>query len=187
MPRAVSEVHVGPGWLYTADEGTAFPADPATAPAVDWVEIGYSTEGWNFVVDRTFERVLAAEEIDPLLTFKTAQEIHVRGTLLQNSLENLLLALGGGEITTDAGPPATRTYSPPATTEFTAFAVLLRVEAEQSATVGTEMRDFQFQKTVSVGAIDMPHNKAPNASVIAIDFEAQVPSAGDIFNIVELT
>jgi len=187
VTRTVAEVLVGPGTMYTADENEPIPSDPATAPGANWLEIGYSEAGWSFVADRTFERVRAAEEIDPLKTFKTEQELHIRGTSLQASLANLRLALGGGAIVSDAGPPETDTYTPPGSDEFTAWACLLRVQAPQTATAGTEMRDFYFPKVISIGAIDMPHDKAPQVSVIAMDFEANKPDTGDIFTIVELT
>jgi len=179
VPRTVTEVLIGTGTLYIAPVGTAFPADPTVAPGGSFIDIGYSEEGWTFVLDRTIESVMAAEEFDPLKVLQTARETHVRGATLQASLENIKIAMGGGTITT---PGTYDKYTPPAGgAALTAFAVLFRVLG-----VGTaKMRDFLFPNCVSVAAVEVPHNKAPNVSLLAIDLWATVPAAGNIFEINE--
>lgn len=181
MPRTTAEVYIGPGTLYTAAVGTAYPTNPDTAPSGSWTEIGYSEEGWLVAFDRTIERVFAAEEINALVTLKTGQETHVRGTVMQASLENLVLSFGGGTITPNSPAAGYRTYAPPATTSQTEFAVLFRVP------IGTELRDWRFPRALSVGSVEVPHNKSPNVSVIAMDFEVVVPTAGSLFTIIEST
>lgn len=181
MPRNTAEVFIGPGTLYTAPVGTAFPATPDTAVSGSWTEIGYSEEGWIVAFDRTIERVFAAEEINALIVLKTGQETHVRGTVLQATLENLLLSFGGGTITPDSPSSGFRTYTPPATTQQTEFAILFRVP------IGEETRDWKFPRALSVASVEVPHNKAPNVSAIAMDFEVVVPTAGGLFTVVEST
>ena len=185
MARVATDVLVGTGTLFTAPLGTAFPVDPTVTPAAAWEDIGYSEDGWIFAVDKTFEDVLVAEEVDALRVLKTAQEIRVRGVTAQATLENLQIAMGGGTIA--AGVPAAgfRTYSPPASATFTELAVLLRALAPPGD--GSRLRDIQCQRTVATGAIEMPHAKAPAKTVIAVDFRLIIPSAGDIFNVVEDT
>lgn len=181
MPRTTAEVYIGPGTLYTAPVGTAFPANPDAAPSGSWTEIGYSEEGWLVAFDRTIERVFAAEEINALIVLKTGQETHVRGTVMQATLENLVLSFGGGTISPATPGAGYRTYEPPATTEQDEFAVLFRVP------IGSEIRDWHFPRALSVASVEVPHNKAPNVSVIAMDFEVVVPTAGSLFSIVEST
>lgn len=180
MPRDSAKVFIGAGTLYTAPLGEAFPADPDTAPAGNWIEIGYSDDGWLIAFDRTVERVFAAEEINALVVLKTGQETHVRGTLLQATLENLELSFGGGAIATSTPSAGFRTYTPPLADEQDEFTVLFRSNLD-----GARTRDWQFPRTLSVASVEIPHNKAPNVSVVAMDFEAVVPSSGSLFAVVE--
>ena len=112
----ISEVIVGTGVLYVAaisNEGNAsgdyvaFPADNGSGawsdPAAAWVDVGYSEDGWTLEMDKTFEDIMVAEEIDPIATFKTAQEVRLTGELSQASQTNIVTALGGGTITTGDG------------------------------------------------------------------------------------
>jgi len=189
MPQSTAEVLVGAGTLYTADSPEAAPADPSAAPGVNWTEIGYSEDGWVAVIDRTIERITPAEEFDPIAVFQTAREVHVRGVLLQASLANLAIALGGGTIATAAGPPATRTYTFSEGNDAPdKLSVLLRTTAEQTVTAGTELRDWYLEQVISIGAVEVPHSKAPTVSTIAIDFEAEKPASGNpIGTVKELT
>lgn len=183
MARDALEVLVGTGTLYVAPQGEAFPANPATTPAGNWEDIGYSEEGWTFAVDRTFEDIIVAEEVDPLRVLKTAQSISMRGTAAQASLENLQLAFGGGAIADDTPAVGYRTYTPPASDVFVERSVFLRALAPPGD--ATEFRDIQCPRVVATGAVEVAHAKAPQISLVAIDFRLLVPSAGDIFTIIE--
>ena len=73
----ISEVLIGTGVLYHKDRTTSslnFPGNDSSAwdtPAsmtVAWEEVGYSEDGWTLEVDKTFEDIMVAEEIDPIKT-----------------------------------------------------------------------------------------------------------------------
>ncbi len=183
MARDVLEVLVGTGTLLIAPVGEAFPANPTTAAAGNWDDPGYSIDGWTFVVDRTYEDVVVAELIDPIRVLKTAQTISMRGTVAQNSLENLLTSFGGGAITASDPAAGFRTYRPPASDAFSEFAVLFRTEAPPGD--GSKLRDIQIPRTIAVSATELEHNKAPTIQSIGLEMRALVPSAGDIFTIIE--
>jgi hypothetical protein len=170
---------VGTGTLFTAPLGEAF-VDVDATPAGNWVEIGYSSEGWAFGADFTFEDVPVAEEVDPIFVLKTAQELRVTGAVAQPSLENLQIAMGGGTVVNDPGPPDVDTYTPPAADAFTPLALHLRVD-------GTDgfVRDFLIQSAINTGAFEMQHAKAPDLTLIALEFRLLKPAAGDIFTVVE--
>lgn len=187
MTRSTAEVLLGPGTFYTAPFGEAFPANPTVAVAGNWIDPGYSDDGWNLVADLTYEFFTPAEEIDPIATIKMAQEIHVRGLVVQFSLENLKLALGGGTIATDVGPPATQTYTPPASNAFNYFAALFRTKAPESAPGNTDWRDVKVPRVLSVSSLDIPHTKGANPSAVALDFRAIKDSASAIFTTTETT
>jgi hypothetical protein len=183
MARDALEVLVGTGTIYIAPVGEAFPTNPATAVAGNWEDPGYSTEGWTFAVDRTFEDVLVAEEVDPLRVLKTAQTIEIRGTLAQASLENLEIAFGGGAIADDTPSAGFRTYTPPASDSFDEFAVLFRTEAPPGD--GTEFRDIQAPRAIATGAVEMQHAKAPQITEVDVAFRLLIPSAGSIYTIID--
>jgi hypothetical protein len=186
MARDPLEVLVGTGTLYIAPQGTAFPANPTITPIAPWEDIGYSTvdsNGWTFVVDRTFEDVLVAEEVDPLRVLKTAQTISMRGVAAQASLEVMEIAFGGGSIADDTPAVGFRTYSPPASDAYTERSLLFRALAPPGD--GTEFRDVQVQRAIATGAVEIGHGKAPTVSGVAMDFRFLLPSVGDIYNIVE--
>ena len=74
---------------------------------------------------------LAAEEIDPIKSVKTAQEIRITGTLAQASLSNLQTAFGGGTLTEDDTTNYSSGYDtlvPPATTGYGEKSLLLITE-----------------------------------------------------------
>lgn len=188
MPRLGDEVLIGPGTLYTAPKGTAFPADPSVAPAAEWIEVGYSEEGWTFAVGREFADVPVAEEVDPVKILQTARTLNMRGASAQASLDNLKLAFGGGTITTAAGPPATRKFVPPSgsSTPPEEIAILFRSVAPPVAGV-EKVRQLDIPICISVVAIEMAHQKAPAKTLIAMDFRLIKPDTGNIFEITDLT
>ena len=183
MARDALEVLVGTGTLYIAPVGTAYPTDPTDTPAAAWIDPGYSDGGWAFIVDRTFEDVEVAEEVDPLRDLKTAQAISMRGAFAQASLENFVIAFGGGSIADDTPSVGFRTYTPPASAAFTERAVLFRTEAPPGD--GTNFRDIQMPRTVATGAVEVSHAKAPQKQLVAVEFRLLIPSAGSIFTIID--
>jgi hypothetical protein len=188
MPRTSAEVLVGPGTLWTAPFATVFPADPTVAPAAAWVEIGYSAEGWTFSVGREFADILAAEILDPLKIVQTARDIHMAGAVLQASLDNLKLALGGGTISTVTGPPAYKKYVPVADTGTppTPVALLFRGNAPEVAGVA-KTREVQIPQCISIAAVELAHGKAPAVSTVAFDFRLTKPDTANIFEFRDLT
>lgn len=188
MPRLGDEVLIGPGTLYTAPKGTAFPADPSVAPAVAWVEIGYSEEGWVFVVGREFADVVVAEEVDPIKILQTARTLNMRGASAQASLDTIKLAMGGGTISTIAGPPARKKYVPPTGSSIAPDVMALLFRSKAPAVAGVEkVRQLAIPQAISIGAIEMAHQKAPAKTVVAIDFRLTKPDSANIFEIEDLT
>lgn len=178
----INEVLIGTGVLYVADRGNvAFPTDDGAGafqtPAVaspNWRDIGYSEDGWTLEMDRTFEDILVAEEVDPIKTIKTAQEARLMGELSQASLENLSIAMGQLDSYVDTDSSLfTAEYDvvkAPITDSFSELAGLLIVEGPAGAD-----RQIHMPRMVSVGAFSMSHAKAPQKVVIATEFKLLVP------------
>ena len=191
MAKSISEVMLGTGELYIGAEATAFPTDPTTTPSSsDWTDIGYSESGWTLDYDKTFEDVMVAEEIDPIFTIKTAQEIRISGELAQVSLANLKEAMGGGTITTGSPSTGFSELKPPATDAFLEKSLLLRVDAPDSTLGGTlKKRDVLVPRAVNVGAFSMTHAKAPQKVLVAVEYKVLKPGSGaqfaELFRIVD--
>ena len=184
MAKSISEVMLGTGELYVAPEGTAFPTDPTTEPSgSDWTDIGYSESGWTLDYDKTFEDVMVAEEIDPIFTIKTAQEVRISGELAQVSLVNLKEAMGGGLITTSAPSAGFTELNPPTTDSFLEKSLLLRVDAPDSTLGGTlKKRDVLVPRAVNVGAFSMTHAKAPQKVLVSVEYKVLKPGSGAQFS-----
>lgn len=187
MARDTAEILLGPGEMYAAPVGEAAPVNPTTAVAGNWDDVGYSEDGWNLVFDLTYEFFTPAELSDPVATLKTAQEGHLRGVTAQGSLENLQLALGGGTIATDAGPPATKTYTAPGTTGYDSFSLLFRGNAPEISAGVYGVRDVYVPRAVSVSSVDMPSTKGANPSSIGLDFRFVKETGSDLFTITDTT
>ena len=183
MARTSTEVLVGTGTFFVAPQGESYPADPTVTPAGNWEDPGYSTEGWSFGLDRTFEDVPVAEEVDPVRVLKTEQSITVAGIMAQATLENMTLSFGGGSIADDTPAAGFRTYTPPASDSFLEKSVLLRTLAPPGD--GTELRDFQVPRVIATGAVEIQHAKAPQITEVAVEWRALLPTATDIFTIIE--
>ena len=91
---AINEVLIGTGVLYLTAKSSsvAYPGDDGSGnwEAVStaysgWRDIGYSEDGWTLEMDKTFEDIMVAEEVDPIKTIKTAQEVRLTGELSQAS------------------------------------------------------------------------------------------------------
>ena len=61
--------------------------------------------------------------------------------------------------------------------------MFLRAEAPPGD--GTEFRDIQCPRVIATGAVEIQHAKAPQISLVAIEFRLIVPSAGSIFTVIE--
>ncbi len=178
---AISDVLIGTGVLYVGAKGSTFPTEDAvdaTAWADNdaaWTDVGYSEDGWSLEYDKTFEDIMVAEEIDPIKSVKTAQEIRLTGTLAQASMTAIKEAFGGGTITEDNTTDFASgfdTYSPPSTDDFTEKSLMLVTEGP-----GGAVRHFHIPRAVNVGAFTMAHQKAPQKVLLAVEFKILVPDS----------
>ena len=190
MAQSITEVILGTGNLFVASEtdinaGTAeFPTNPATTPSASyWDNIGYSEGGFSLEYDKTFEDIMVAEEIDPIKTIKTAQEVRITGELAQASLRSLKFAMAGGTTTADTPSAGFTTLVPPTTDSFEEKSLLLRVNAPGNDEAGTsKTRDIQVPRAVNIGAFSMVHAKAPQKVTITIEYKVLKPNTGAPFS-----
>ena len=189
----ISEVLIGTGVLYYADRTTSslvFPADNSgswenpTTLTVPFSEVGYSEDGWTLEVDKTFEDVMVAEEVDPIKTLKSAQEVRLTGELSQAGIDKLQIAMGGGvkaedtitatttQTTGDDFDTGYDSYIPPLSDTFTEYAMVLHTDGPAGAD-----RQFHIPRAVNVGSFAMSHQKAPAKVSLATEFKLLVPDS----------
>ena len=99
-----TELYVaGTGNIYTAAEGTVMPTDPLTPP-VAWTDHGFATEdGVEFTFGKTTDALKGWQSFDTLRLITTEAPKSVKFTMMQSSILNMLLALGGGAVDADSG------------------------------------------------------------------------------------
>ena len=199
MAQSITEVILGTGNLFVANESdlngsspnATFPSTPADTPSSSyWDNIGYSEGGFSLEYDKTFEDVMVAEEIDPIKTIKTAQEVRITGELAQASLRSLKFAMAGGTTTADTPSSGFTTLVPPTTDSFEEKSLLLRVNAPGNDEAGTsKTRDIQVPRAVNIGAFSMVHAKAPQKVTITIEYKVLKPNTGapfaNIFKVID--
>jgi len=199
MAQSITEVLLGTGTLYTALESdlngsspnATFPSNPSAGPDTSyWTDIGYSEGGFSLEYDKTFEDVMVAEEIDPIKTIKTAQEVRVTGELAQASLSNLKLAMAGGTVSADTAASGYSTLVPPTTDSFLEYGLLLRVNAPGTDEAGTtKVRDIHVPRAVNIGAFSMVHAKAPQKVTITVEYKVLKPNSdapfSNIFKVID--
>ena len=199
MAQSITEVILGTGNLFVASESdlngsspnATFPANPAATPSASyWDNIGYSEGGFSLEYDKTFEDIMVAEEIDPIKTIKTAQEVRITGELAQASLRSLKFAMAGGTTTADAPASGYTTLVPPTTDSFEEKSLLLRVNAPGNDEAGTsKTRDIHVPRAVNIGAFSMVHAKAPQKVTITIEYKVLKPNSdapfANIFKVID--
>ena len=199
MAQSITEVILGTGNLFVASESdlngsspnATFPSNPSAGPDSSyWDNIGYSEGGFSLEYDKTFEDIMVAEEIDPIKTIKTAQEVRITGELAQASLRSLKFAMAGGTTTADAPSSGYTTLVPPTTDSFEEKSLLLRVNAPGNDEAGTsKTRDIHVPRAVNIGAFSMVHAKAPQKVTITIEYKVLKPNSdapfSNIFKVID--
>lgn len=166
-------VRVGPGKLYIAPLGSPEPDDLATPWDMDWILMGYTDQGSNFVFANTFEDVDVAEELEPILVLQTRRNININFSLAEVTALNMKRAFNGGEIVTEYGLV---TFEPPGTGDYTP--VMIGWEAED------DLERWIFRKCIQTGSVDIPRRRAPAKAVLPMSFRAVKPTGIPSFKMI---
>ena len=168
-----AEVIADPGILYAAPIATADPtgyADLATLPSA-WREVGYTEEGSTFTYDVSNEPIEVAEELDPVKYAVTKRAGKVSFAMAQASRRNIALALNLGAAAVNDGT----TLEPPDPSAFLRVKLLWVSNDENSA------RGVLFRKCLSVGTSEVSRKKAPNKTLIMVEFALEKPVGDEAF------
>lgn len=165
VPNAVK---VGPGLLYVGPIGTSEPASPtATLPSA-WLAIGYTHEGHVFSTETTFEDIDVAEELDPVRTVATKRVTMVTFQAAEITASNMLAALNGGTL---ASATPYVTIEPPDLGAETRLMLFWKSDDNQEGLL--------CRRVLQVGNIEIPRRKAPDKSVIPMQFRLEIPTGGE--------
>lgn len=170
-----ANVHLGPGRLYVAPVGTAEPSNGSTALPSAWTPIGYTEDGSAFQTELTREAVEVAEELDPIKYVATRRTNQIVFQMAETSRKRLVLALGGGVVTTEDG-----TYFEPPD-PGTDVAVMIVWDSNEDPTVvdgdGIGNRRMLFRQCRPSGQIELARRKAPAKSLLPVTFNIEKPSS----------
>jgi hypothetical protein len=174
MPISVAEIITGPARLYLKPFLTvaAEPADPLTAPAAGWVDLGLTDDATNLTIAQAFERIRAQQVLDVLLSVPTERDFTIECNLMQPTLENFQTSTNGGTITTAAG---VRTFEPvidAVATDIVYSAIIVRGRAATLTGAGTQMmRDFIVRKIANTADVETAYAKGA-AKLLPVTFSA---------------
>ncbi|MBZ0164567.1 MAG: hypothetical protein K8H74_17875 [Notoacmeibacter sp.] len=109
------EIIAAPFDVYWAPVGEAFPAIDA-APAGNWALIGtsgdenYTEDGVTVAHSQAFSKTRAAGTTGPRKAFRIEEDLMIRLTLMDMTLEQYLHAMNGNTVTTTAAGAGTAGY-----------------------------------------------------------------------------
>lgn len=112
----------GPGTLYAADFGETEPADTAvaSAPAVDWTDVGGTQDGVRLVITQEYAELEVDQVVDVPGRRLTKRDMSIATNMAEPTLENLVIALNGGATSTGGtGGTAYKAYDPAMDTSAT--------------------------------------------------------------------
>lgn len=128
------EIVAAPFTLWLAPVGTAFPAIDA-APAVAWIKVGtsgdrnYSDDGVTVAHSQNIEQARPVGATGPVKAWRTEEDLMIRLTLWDITLEQYAVALNGNEVSTTAAGVGTAGFKEIGLSqgqEVTAYALLAR-------------------------------------------------------------
>lgn len=128
------EIVAAPLTLWLAPIGTAFPL-LTVAPAVAWVKVGtngdlnYDEDGVTIAHSQTNESARPAGATGPIKAWRTEEDLMIRLTLWDITLEQYAAALNGNAIATvaaGAGTPGKKTIGLSQGSEIKTYALLAR-------------------------------------------------------------
>ena len=101
-------VAMGPGTLYVADFGATEPAETAVGIAstpsdVDWTDVGGTLGGLSLTLDQEIKDLEMDQIVMPVAGRVTKQMVTFKAKLAEVTLNNLVLAMNGGTLSTGSG------------------------------------------------------------------------------------
>lgn len=129
------EILVGPAEVYLAPVGEAFTAVD-TAPAGNWVDLGRTDGETQVSFDQDINPIFADQVTGALKAVRTREAVMVTLNFIDLTLETFGRVLNDATVTSDAGPPATKTITLYQDVDVNQHAMLLRFDSAYNANNG---------------------------------------------------
>lgn len=173
-----TNVSLGPGWLYVAAIGTTEPTSASAALPSAWRDVGYTEEGSTFSYEYENEGIEVAEELDAIRYVTTGRAGTLAFNMAEATRRNLALALNAGAA---AANDATAIEPTAAGSEVRVMAVWDSGDATAVA-AGTSSR-WLFRQCFQAGNIEIDRHKAPDKSLIPVEFRLEKPTGLQPFKV----
>jgi len=168
-----SEIFVaGTGNICTAPADTAMPTDVSADIATPWIDHGYASEdGVEFTFGKTTDELKGWQSFDTLRLLTTDAPKSLKFTLMQGNVDNLLLAMGGGQ--TDQ---LTGIYTPPDPSVLDIRAMFIR------ANDGGDIWAFWAARVLLSDNVVVPWKKSGEAELpLTFSIQAAEPAFQFVF------
>ena len=169
--KTVGNVLVGVANMYTAPALTPGPADTIAfndAWLTPWVFPGFSEKGLTLGLDRKEKRHMVEEMANPVAITVDSSTFKVSFGFAEATLENLLLAAGGGTVTTQA---ATAALIGKKTIKISEELTVVALGFEGKNPQGF-FRRVVIPRVVSTGKLKTEFDRSKNMQIFQADFEA---------------
>jgi hypothetical protein len=185
------EVVAGPLTLWEGPVGETVP-DTDEAVAGNWDQIGtsgadnYHDDGVSIVSNQTVNAWRGEGASGVVKLFRTEEDLIIRVSVADMTLEQIAMAFEGNAVASDAGPPAIKTlglYRGPG--EVAQVALLVRGD---SPYVADELMQFEIPVCANIGSFSLDFKKGSPAGLL-LEYQAIIdPSAATApFNYGQLT
>lgn len=175
-----TQVRVGSsGMLLCAPVGTAGPTDTTTAWSSSWYNLGYLNEdGPSLAPSVSSEDIKSWQSLMPVRKVVTERAFEIKGKLQQENGEVLMLAFGGGTMTsTGTAPNLIFTYTPPLPTFIDERAFGLEVQD------GTLIDRYVFPRGLVTDVGDIVFKRSAE-TVYELTISLLAPATGPWFTLV---
>ncbi|MEL6485647.1 MAG: hypothetical protein AAFQ13_00690 [Pseudomonadota bacterium] len=172
------EIIGAPLVVYIAPTGTAFP-EIATAPSGDWTLLGkrgdrsIAEEGVTVSHSKTYSNVRTAGASGPVKAFLESEDLMLRMTLLDLSIESYANALNGNTVTTVAAGSGTAGYKSVGLSQSVGrtqeFALLARGLSPEDETMNLQ---YEFPRVYESASPEPVFRKGGQGAALALSFMA---------------
>ena len=171
-PKSVTNVLVGIANMWISPTGTAAPLDTLAFNDTwisPWYHPGYSDKGVTLMFDRKEKRHYVEEIANPVIITPESSAMKVQLGFAEVTLENLMYAIGGGTITTQA--PGAAGVIGKKTLKLSEDLSIVQIGFEGKNPQGF-FRRVIIPRVVSTGKLKTEFDRSKNKQVFNVEFES---------------
>jgi hypothetical protein len=170
--RSGENISIGPGQLWIAPASAPEPTVSIGAPGASFVDLGWTEEGNTFTYDREIEHVYVPGHVHPIRSDVVKVTSSVSFMFAEMTWRNLNIAYGkwGGDVNQPG-------VLEPNENPYDDLRVML---------VFDDAHGFRwiYRRCVNRGALEMAYKKAPDKTVIPVEFVLEKPADALPFKVI---